>query len=227
MQIKKSLNQTARRLREARREAGLTQEDVAKLTGYQQSYIAGIENGHAAPSDLYVAQMVKHLDLRREWLETGEGHIFWYLGQLKGVKPEMIWPTIFAPKLRKKAKKLREKGDSFIRQAKALEEQARPLDQATFQLIPVAQEGGQAGDRVSEIGNSLPGEPQLPGLLERLRQATAAPGCKTELSAWLGVPPASLSQWLAGTREPGGEYALRLLRWVQGRERAAGPGTAR
>jgi len=30
-----------------------------------------------------------------------------------------------------------------------------------------------------------------------------------------------LSQWLGGTREPGGENTLRLLRWVERQKRKA------
>lgn len=64
---------------------------------------------------------------------------------------------------------------------------------------------------------------QLPRLLERLRTATAAPGKKTELAAALNpkVPLESVSRWLSGSREPSGEVALQLLRWVELQERGA------
>jgi hypothetical protein len=65
---------------------------------------------------------------------------------------------------------------------------------------------------------------QLPKLLERLRKATAAPGRKSELAKALArslgrdIPLASVSRWLSGEREPGGEIALRLLHWVESQE---------
>ena len=62
---------------------------------------------------------------------------------------------------------------------------------------------------------------QMPSLLERLRKATAAPGKKTELAEALRpkVPLASVSRWLSGEREPGGEVTLQLLHWVDRQER--------
>jgi hypothetical protein len=61
---------------------------------------------------------------------------------------------------------------------------------------------------------------QLPSLLERLKKATQAPGKKTELAKFLSkqlaakVPLASVSRWLSGEREPGGEVALQLDAWA-------------
>lgn len=64
---------------------------------------------------------------------------------------------------------------------------------------------------------------QLPSLLERLRKATAQAGKKTELAGALNpkVPLESVSRWLSGSREPSGEVALQLLRWVEMQERGA------
>jgi len=60
---------------------------------------------------------------------------------------------------------------------------------------------------------------QLPGLLERLKKATAEAGKKTALAEFLKVPLASVSRWLSGEREPGGEVTLQLLKWVELQER--------
>lgn len=59
----------------------------------------------------------------------------------------------------------------------------------------------------------------LPNLLERLNRATAVHGQKTELAKYLGVPLASVSQWLSGVKEPGGQTTLKLLNWVEQKER--------
>jgi len=60
---------------------------------------------------------------------------------------------------------------------------------------------------------------QLPSLLERLNRATKESGKMTALADFLGVPLASVSRWLSGKREPGGEITLRLLKWVEQQER--------
>lgn len=57
-------------------------------------------------------------------------------------------------------------------------------------------------------------------LRKRLIQATEPSGEMTALAKWLDVPLASVSRWLSGDREPGGDYALRMLKWVEDRERA-------
>ncbi len=69
---------------------------------------------------------------------------------------------------------------------------------------------------------------QLPSLLERLKKATAKKGKKSELAEFLqrvtkeNVPLASVSRWLSGEREPGGEVALQMDVWAtaQGYPRA-------
>lgn len=61
---------------------------------------------------------------------------------------------------------------------------------------------------------------QLPSLLERLKKATAQKGKKSELAEYLqrvtkeNVPLASVSRWLSGEREPGGEIALQMDAWA-------------
>jgi hypothetical protein len=55
----------------------------------------------------------------------------------------------------------------------------------------------------------------LANLLSRLKRAAAERGKKTELAHFLKVPLVSVSRWLSGKREPGGEMALRILAWVQ------------
>ncbi len=62
---------------------------------------------------------------------------------------------------------------------------------------------------------------QLPNLLEELKKATAEPGKKTALAEFLSkvsgraVPLASVSRWLSGEREPGGEIVLQMQAWLK------------
>ena len=72
---------------------------------------------------------------------------------------------------------------------------------------------------VSYCANTISVKPQMPGFLERLNKATSQRGAKTALAKYLGLPLVSVSQWLSGDREPGGENTLRLLKWVEQQER--------
>lgn len=60
---------------------------------------------------------------------------------------------------------------------------------------------------------------QLPNLRERLNRATKETGKMSALADILKVPLASVSRWLSGKREPGGEITLKMLRWVERQER--------
>lgn len=54
----------------------------------------------------------------------------------------------------------------------------------------------------------------LPKLLERLKKTTNERGKKTALAKFLNVPLTSVSHWLSGIKEPGGETTLQMLRWI-------------
>ena len=54
-------------------------------------------------------------------------------------------------------------------------------------------------------------------LIERLNALlrSAFPGAKAELARALKVAPARISEWLSGEKEPGGDYTIKLLNWVE------------
>lgn len=56
--------------------------------------------------------------------------------------------------------------------------------------------------------------PTLRGLLEAVKKATAKRGQRAALARAFKISPASLSEWLRGESEPGGEITLRLWKWV-------------
>lgn len=62
-------------------------------------------------------------------------------------------------------------------------------------------------------------KPEMQKLIERVRRKASKPGAKSKLARWLDVAPARVSEWLSGKKEPGGEYTLRMLRWVEQQER--------
>jgi transcriptional regulator with XRE-family HTH domain len=52
-------------------------------------------------------------------------------------------------------------------------------------------------------------------LRAELKALTVGYGKKTELAKLLRVPRTSVSQWIAGAKEPGGETTLKLFNWVE------------
>lgn len=55
---------------------------------------------------------------------------------------------------------------------------------------------------------------EIEKLIEDVKRKAAKPGAKAELARKLDVAPARISEWLSGKKEPGGDYALRLQKWV-------------
>lgn len=86
-----------------------------------------------------------------------------------------------------------------------------------FPVIDIPRLLGQRKDLTNAESsiNFAPVKAQLPNLLEELKHATAAPGKKTELAKFLGAPLASVSRWLSGEREPGGETVLKMQAWLK------------
>jgi transcriptional regulator with XRE-family HTH domain len=72
---------------------------------------------------------------------------------------------------------------------------------------------------VAALVTMPPVKSQLKTLLERVNGLISKGGKQTELADFLGATPASVSRWLSGKREPGGETTLRLLKWVELQER--------
>jgi transcriptional regulator with XRE-family HTH domain len=62
--------------------------------------------------------------------------------------------------------------------------------------------------------------PTMNALREALRKLLKQPGNRADLMKHLpGVPRESISRWLSGEREPGGDTTLQLLKWVELQER--------
>ena len=68
----------------------------------------------------------------------------------------------------------------------------------------------------SDNSNNVKTEMQQ--LLDRLNKATADRGMKVALARFMGVPLPSISFWLSGAKEPGGQTTLKLLKWVEEQE---------
>lgn len=68
-------------------------------------------------------------------------------------------------------------------------------------------------------GNTSVVKSEVEKLVERVKRIAVKPGAKKELAALLDVDPPRISEWLSGKKEPGGNYTLQLLRWVELQER--------
>ncbi|MBI5384894.1 MAG: helix-turn-helix domain-containing protein [Verrucomicrobia bacterium] len=197
-----------RRLAEARRIAGLTQDQLAAKTGNTRNQLANIESGRTVLRFLDGLRLCRVLNASVSWLHTGQGarHPFADVqpGHLALILAEETPDAPFAVIMRKWGDTL------FLHTAERRMGEKEGLTQ------------------YPQEGKNVAVQPILPRLLERLRQATAARGSKTKLAAWLGVSPQKVTDWLSGRVEPSGETTLRLLHWVEQQERQQqqSPGSA-
>ena len=105
-----------------------------------------------------------------------------------------------------------------------LEQAPAALAKTVMQLEVESEKRAYAAERKLLTEPSIPAilppvKSQLDNLLAGLNRLTNETGKKTELADYLGAPLASVSRWLSGEREPGGETTLQMLRWVQEQER--------
>jgi transcriptional regulator with XRE-family HTH domain len=88
-------------------------------------------------------------------------------------------------------------------------------------FTPDSEDSGKKLDltKAESAANNSDVKSPLPAFLERMKKASSATGKKSELAKFLGAPLASVSRWLSGEREPGGEITLKMLKWVEQQER--------
>lgn len=88
------------------------------------------------------------------------------------------------------------------------------MDQCAAQAVEYLRKGVLTHSETHVKTAAVKPQPQLPILLDELKKATAEPGKKSALAKFLGAPLASVSRWLSGEREPGGEITLRMRYWL-------------
>jgi transcriptional regulator with XRE-family HTH domain len=93
----------------------------------------------------------------------------------------------------------------------------RAMEINTVKLTKAEKAAQMGVDNVTLLGNISPVS-EIQRLMDRVKRAAAARGKRAELARELNVAPPRISQWLAGEKEPGGEYTLKLLRWVEQQE---------
>lgn len=75
------------------------------------------------------------------------------------------------------------------------------------------------GSNKTAMSSELRIPASIPALLARLRTLTKERGSKMELAKFVPASPSRISEWLRGTKEPGGHATLRLQQWVLQHER--------
>ena len=63
------------RIKELRKELGLTQQEMADRLGLKRNTIATYEMGKAIPSDRTIADICREFKINELWLRTGEGEM--------------------------------------------------------------------------------------------------------------------------------------------------------
>lgn len=64
------------RIKQIRKESGLTQEKFAERIGLKQNSIALLESGKRMPSEQTILSICREFRVQPEWLRTGEGEMF-------------------------------------------------------------------------------------------------------------------------------------------------------
>nr|DAZ52093.1 MAG TPA: helix-turn-helix domain protein [Caudoviricetes sp.] len=64
------------RLKKARRAANLTQEKLAEKVKLKQNTIATYEMGRLTPSDQTISVICNELNIREDWLRSGDGEMY-------------------------------------------------------------------------------------------------------------------------------------------------------
>ncbi|MBE5055258.1 helix-turn-helix transcriptional regulator [Pseudoflavonifractor sp. DSM 107456] len=64
------------RIKELRKELGLTQQEFSDRIGVKRNTIAQYESGRNAPIDAVVCLICREFNVNEEWLRTGNGEMF-------------------------------------------------------------------------------------------------------------------------------------------------------
>ena len=89
----KTMDSVSFRLKHAREQTGRTLAELAQKTGYAQTTLSSVENGHDQPSKRLLEKWLGALSLNRRWVETGQGEMF---TEATAAKP-VVEPGLAAP----------------------------------------------------------------------------------------------------------------------------------
>lgn len=237
------------RLKWLREFKGLTIREFAARMGCDPGYLSKLETGKARnPSDRFLITLRSCFFANEWWLRDGEGDPFQSTVQVEQTKTAMPdWSDKRIQRLFALLDDLPEALATdavlsyFFRDLTV--EELRDLMVAVSKIPnlpaparafwfgaigrlqgPKLHAQAKENDLTNTSGSftDVPVKAQWPDLKKRLQKATAPIGAKTALSKILNVDPTQISQWLSDSksaREPGGEYALQMFKWVELQER--------
>lgn len=64
------------RIKEIRKESGLTQAEFGERIGVKGNTVTGYETGIRSPSDAIIVSICREFGVNEEWLRTGSGEMF-------------------------------------------------------------------------------------------------------------------------------------------------------
>ena len=238
-------NTLGERLRWLRKHQEATLREFASRIGCDPSYLSKLEAGRATkPTLRFLVSVTSAFRVSADWLRTGGGDPFGDLmsdaatkkslagwsservARVMAILPDL--PVALAPD-RVLALLLADKSLEEMRTfwnevgGLGLPVTARLFWNDAFMALQFLAMGREPREKrvltqASTCGIVPPVKAQLDNLLAKLNRLTQEPGKKTELAEFLGAPLASVSRWLSGKRDPGGETTLKMLRWVQEQE---------
>ncbi len=176
-----------------RRADEYSQQQMADMLKLTLAQMANIESGRVSLRLLNAWLLCRQFAINPEWLATGQGNV------AIGIYPGPEWEPV----------------EKFVTtNAKALfrdnyEELGRMvlevLGKTDLTELSLKSNNAFVKSKMSEIEK----------LIEDVKRKAQKPGARAELARELGVAPARISEWLSGKKEPGGDYALRLQKWVK------------
>jgi transcriptional regulator with XRE-family HTH domain len=130
------------RLRSARKEAGMTLEELADGTGFAMTTYSSVENGHDAPSPRLLETWIRRLNLNPQWAADGTGRMFKPQRALFMIPPNELKSS------KARASALRDQAAWLIEQAEQLEHEIRECE-AFYR-----DKGRPAEERAGETGHA-------------------------------------------------------------------------
>ena len=180
-----------------RRDYNETQEQFAKRIGVSRSHLANVESGRTPLTVRVGWKLCRELDLHPSWIVSG--------GKTRDAG---VFPEIPAGWLQKIEAHFIVVGNLPLREVWPSLAWFPNMETETVKI---------GLDIFTPYSNTSGVKSEVEKLVARLKRVTAKPGMMADLARFMDVAPARVSEWLSG-QEPGGEYALKLLKWVTRQE---------
>ena len=152
----------------------------------------------------------------------------WFEANNLAARARNDWfPCVPDSKLTEFSRKLRQAGEAALNQYPPVSPEECLERRTAMSTLDADYDAKRVLTDVVPKDNIRAMQDEMQKLIARLIKATAARNQKAAMAKWLGVSLSSVSNWLAGRKEPSGKTTLRLLQWVEQQERQQNKGTGR